>query len=379
MDSSGQDKISVIVPVYNGQDYLIPCIESILMQNDRSISKHENTYDNGNVYNNPLHSDIKSDTLFQMEILIINDGSTDNTADVCRHLADHYKNIRIITLEDLGVSCARNAGLSEATGNYITFVDADDRLLPGTLACLWELAVRTDSDITGCGFEMWHNEEDFNRIAASTAERKIAKNQPQENIDGYHHEEISYTGIQFIDTGILNGDTRCWGKLYRRKSIEGLRFEEGITIGEDMLFLLAATQCANKITITSFKGYGYYQNPFGAMNRVFKDSYMDQITCWQMAAERIAKVRPDLKYKATGIILISIMLTVGKIAELPKNHRKKHQDKLIHCHQQVTEAIKVSGAFSTLDNNYRLKIKLFKRFPALYIIVYKLWKQKKRN
>lgn len=342
-----QDKISIIVPVYNGQAYIAPCIESILAQTSPSLPK--------------------------LEIIIINDGSTDNTAAICRSLSELHKNIQIITLEDLGVSSARNAGLLKATGNYITFIDADDRLLPGTLLYLWELSVRTDSDITGCGFTIWHNETDLNNPPPhfGTSEQK-------ENIDVLHYKEISYTGMHFIDQGILNGDTRCWGKLYRRQCITTLTFQEDLTIGEDMLFLLAAAQQATKITTTNYKGYAYFQNPNGAMNRIFKESYMDQITCWQIAAERITKVRPDLNYKASGIILISIMLTVGKIAELPKHLRKPHQNKLTHCHHQLKETLKTPGALPSLNKSYRLKITTFKRFPTLYIKAYNLYKKLKQ-
>ena len=89
--------ISVIVPVYNGQDYLENCIISIENQ----------TYDN-------------------LEIIIINDGSTDRTGAICVKLKEKYDNIRVVTLEDEGVSAARNAGIDMARGGFLTFVDADD-------------------------------------------------------------------------------------------------------------------------------------------------------------------------------------------------------------------------------------------------------------
>ncbi len=343
-DKIQQDKISIIVPVHNGQAYLTPCIESITAQ--------------------------PSPPLPELEIIIINDGSTDNTAAICHSLSEHHQNIQIITMEDLGVSCARNAGLSKATGNYITFIDADDRLLPGTLLYLWELSVRTDSDITGCGFTAWHNEAD---LPQNPTPPHPSPTEPKEDIDVPHHKELSYTGMHFIDQGILNGDTRCWGKLYRRQCITALTFQENLTIGEDMLFLLAATQQANKITTTDYKGYAYFQNPNGAMNRIFKESYMDQITCWQIATERIATLRPDLNYKAAGIILISIMLTVGKIAELPKHLRKQHQTKLTHCHHQLKQTLKTPGAYPSLNKSYRLKITIFKRFPQIYTKAYNLY------
>jgi len=95
-----QPLISVIVPVYNGQDYLGKCIESIEAQ----------TYEN-------------------LEVIIINDGSTDATGQVLTGLKAKYDNIHVITMEDEGVSAARNAGLDAAKGAFVTFVDADEALV----------------------------------------------------------------------------------------------------------------------------------------------------------------------------------------------------------------------------------------------------------
>ena len=103
-----QPLISVIVPVYNGELYLKNCIESIEAQ----------SYE-------PL------------EIIVINDGSTDGTAEVCEKLAQSYENLSFITTEDLGVSASRNHGIALAKGELLTFVDADDRIHPQMLQRLY--------------------------------------------------------------------------------------------------------------------------------------------------------------------------------------------------------------------------------------------------
>ena len=121
--------ISVIVPVYNGEHYLADCIESI----------------EGQTYRN-------------LEIIIINDGSTDGTRKICNTLREVYENISVITMEDEGVSAARNAGIEASKGEFITFVDADDRLCPEMLAVLYECMLKTESDIAGCRFFIWKNE-----------------------------------------------------------------------------------------------------------------------------------------------------------------------------------------------------------------------------
>ena len=124
--------ISVIVPVYNGQDYLENCIISI---------EHQ-TYDN-------------------LEIIIINDGSTDSTGAICVKLKEKYDNIRVITLEDEGVSVARNAGIDMAKGGFLTFVDADDRLRPKALEVLYDSILSTGCDIAGCRFQTFREEPEW--------------------------------------------------------------------------------------------------------------------------------------------------------------------------------------------------------------------------
>ena len=186
--------ISVIVPVYNGQDYLEDCIDSIEKQ----------TYEN-------------------TEIIIINDGSTDDTASVCVRLREAYDNLHVITMEDGGVSAARNAGIDAANGVFVTFVDADDRLRPKTLRVLYDCIMRTGSDVAGCGFFSWGKEEEWEAFLRE----KCRIGRP-----------VEYTPSQFLREQLLRGNSRCWSKLYRRSAIGELRFPQELSIGEDMLFLV---------------------------------------------------------------------------------------------------------------------------------------------
>ena len=87
-----------------------------------------------------------------MEIVIVNDGSTDATGSICDRLSAACDNVRVLTLHNEGVSVARNAGIAAAAGEFVTFVDADDRLLPETLQVLYDCMADTESDIAGCRF-----------------------------------------------------------------------------------------------------------------------------------------------------------------------------------------------------------------------------------
>ncbi|MBQ9642745.1 MAG: glycosyltransferase, partial [Lachnospiraceae bacterium] len=121
MAEKAQERISIIVPVYCAGKSLESCVDSILASED-----------------------------VQTEIILIDDGSTDGSGKLCDRLASEHDNIRVIHQENRGVSCARNEGLRAASGDYITFVDADDAIDPGMLAFLLEMIHRDGSSIAGC-------------------------------------------------------------------------------------------------------------------------------------------------------------------------------------------------------------------------------------
>lgn len=318
--------ISVIVPVYNGQDYLENCVTSIENQ----------TYEN-------------------LEIIIVNDGSTDGTAGVCVKLKEKYGNIHVVTMEDEGVSTARNAGIDMAKGGFITFVDADDRLRPKTLQVLYDSILATGSDIAGCKFQAFRTEEEWQ--AHLQSRYRIRKS-------------TEYEPVDYLKQEILRGNSRCWSKLYRRSVIGNLRFQRGLSIGEDMLFLVELLPYVRGIAETDYPGYGYFQNPKGAMNREFTPKYMDQITCWEMARERVFSIDKGVEKEMTTILLMSIMLVAGKIALLSSGKRRKQKQYIEICHEKLKQELQVPGAFEGLSKGYQMKVRLFKNFPELYLFLY---------
>lgn len=320
-----QPLISVIVPVYNGQEYLEKCIESIQAQ----------TYEN-------------------IEVIIINDGSTDATGQVCVRLKEKYSNIRVITMEDEGVSAARNAGLDAAKGAFVTFVDADDRIRPKMLEVLYQGIMDTGSDVCGCSFLMWKTDEEWEELE----QKRYRVEKP-----------VTYRPGDFLEKELLNGNSRCWSKLYRRAAIGKMRFQRGLAIGEDMLFVVELLPYIRSISEFSYPGYGYYVNPTGAMNRTFTPRYMDQIACWEIARSKMPD-KPQIQAKVTTILLISIMLTVGKIAKLSGKERKKYKKYVDICHAKIKEEVKVEGAYAGLSKGYQLKVKFFSLFPAVYVALY---------
>lgn len=327
---SAEPLISVIVPVYNGQEYLDNCIRSI----------------EGQTYGN-------------LEVIIVDDGSTDETGAVCERIQTEYDNVRILTLGDEGVSAARNAGVEASAGELITFVDADDRICPEVLRILYDCMINTGSDVAGCGFFIWSSEEEWQQGPASG--ETIA-------------QPVTYDTDQYLREALLCGNSRCWSKLYRREIFDRVRFPEELTIGEDMLFLVKMLPYVAKITETDYPGYGYYRNPAGVMNREFTPRYMDQITCWQLAREEILQLDESLDAQVTVPYMMGIMLTVGKLAMLSAAGRRANRKYIQICYDKLRETLLVPGAYRRLSAGYRIKVRLFSLCPNLYLYLYHLHK-----
>ena len=164
--------------------------------------------------------------------------------------------------------------------------------------------------------------------------------------------------------------------MYRKSLLEqrhtGQWFREGMTIGEDMLFLMDLLPETGTIVEIDFRGYGYYQNPQGAMNRTFRPEYMDQIRCWEIAREQVQKFLPKCESKATSILLISIMLTAGKLAGLPSGERKQYETYVKECHEKLVKERKDREAMKLLPQGYRIKVRIFAMAPRLYLWCYHL-------
>lgn len=367
--------ISVIVPVHNGQDYLKNCVDSILAQ-----------------------------TYQRVEIIIINDGSSDRTGEICAELNRTHENISVIEMEDLGVSEGRNAGIERMNGEYAAFVDADDRIHPQMLEILYRNLVRTGSDVSGCRFFSWRTEGEWETGAAQEAQDLNPQKESRAPSDSGQNGVRLFTQKMFVLEGILKNDTRCWSKLYKKECIQDVRFRKGLTIGEDMLFLIDLLPHVRQIVSTDFEGYGYFQNPYGAMNRKFNPSYMDQITCWKLAGEGLSEWMAKLEQPAgqrqetcggladsaggltaseTSFVeetvaarqMVGIMLTVGKIAALPARERRENRQYAAACRQCLKECLTTGKGVAGLDREYRYKVRLFAAMPDVYVWLYGILKR----
>lgn len=202
-----QEKISVIVPMYNVEEYIEQTIQSLLNQ----------TYPN-------------------IEIILINDASTDKTGSIASSYAQENKNVRFFQ-QDLnkGVSAARNIGLKLATGSYITFVDSDDLLPNRAIETMYIISQENEADLV---IGSMQNFSDINNILQDTEDSIIKKVSIEEN-----PEIISNVFI--------------WGKLYTKELLQKIQFAEDIQYIEDHPFAIQTFLSATKIVTTSSIIYNY--------------------------------------------------------------------------------------------------------------------------
>lgn len=321
-----EKKISVIIPVYNTVEYLAECLESVTAQTYRNL-----------------------------QIVLIDDHSQDGSSELCDQWAEKDNRIRVIHRSNDGVSAARNQGIAETDGDYVTFVDADDKTDPDMFRILAEELERSGSDMAMCGFRFWHGE----KISAEMQKAEFIRADRERYVKEY----------------LLQGNTRCWSILYRRKCVEYRGFRMGMSIGEDMLLLADMLPVLSQVSITDYPGYFYRLNEKGVMQRAFRPSYMDQITCWKLAKEVLCEIYPEVETKVDSILAVSAMLTVGKLAAIPGKERAQNAVYLETCRNTVREALQNPEARKQLDRSYRLKTMLFSAIPNLYLGLYHIWKK----
>lgn len=322
-------ELSVIIPVHNGENYIRRCLKSV-----RTAVKD-----------------------LDAEIIVINDGSTDGTTAILEDIVPKCNNIRVVPLDDRGVSGARNAGIREAKGEYISFVDADDIVSHNIFTRLIKTSRDNNSEITGCSYFRWNNPDNV----TDTLDRE--------------YMPTAYGYESYLKNEILAGNARCWSKVYLSSVIkpdgeETIFFDETLTVGEDMLFLTRVAARANKmVELKGFTGYGYYENSTGIMTRPFEMSYMDQIKCWEMMEE----FTKDLDCKVN--LVVAIMLVASKIACLPAKSAANYANCVQECHDKLKKEMDENPEIKTrLDRGYRIKTAIFKFSPKLYLFIYHIWK-----
>lgn len=216
-------KISVIVPIYNVEQYLVKCINSILNQ-----------------------------TFKDFELILVNDGSTDSSLSICKNYLKKDNRIKIINKKNGGLSEARNYGLDKAIGKYVCFIDSDDFVEQNYLSELYYTIKQSNSDITICEFNTVN--EKYQRIDT------VCLNEPQTVKQTSGKDVVKYL---YEDNSIAN--VVAWNKLYKRSLFNNLKYEAG-RFFEDEYMIVPILWEAKSVSFVRKPLYDYLQRPDSIMH-----------------------------------------------------------------------------------------------------------------
>ena len=228
-------RLTLIISVYNGEKYILN-----------------------------LLNDIKYQTNDNSETIIINDGSTDNTLQIIEKFIEENKmNVKLINQKNRGVSFSRNVGIENATGEYIGFLDCDDRISHHYVSHVLSVIEKRKVDL--CIFSYNKIQKEKNIFELSKKSNDLTK------------EELLSQIFEFDSIGCA-----LWNKVLKKSIIEEnkIRFNSQIAIGEDMLFLLKYILCSEIFYFLNEPLYSYYLHSENTMNSIKKTFNMKYFTEW---------------------------------------------------------------------------------------------------
>ena len=241
------EKISVIVPVYNVEQYLERCVDSIINQ----------TYTN-------------------LEIILVNDGSTDNSGKLCDELAKKDERIRVIHKENGGLSDARNRGIDESESDLVGFIDSDDYIDSDMYEVLLKNLNDTDADLSMCALYDVYN----NTPEAQVTNKETWKLSSEQAIKMVMEAKIlSVTAVN---------------KLYRKSLFTDLKFEVG-KIAEDAFIMIKLLDKCEKIVATNKKKYYYVHRENSITTQKFSTKFLNVIEAYEQNSNIILEKYPKLK------------------------------------------------------------------------------------
>ena len=231
--------VSVIIPIYNCEKYLNECIFSVLEQ-----------------------------TYKDFELILVDDGSTDNSLNICYEFAKKDSRIIVIHQENGGVSSARNKGLKNAKGEFITFVDSDDYVENDWLKMLLTAILANNADVSICGIKF------DNKLRCLCENSSLTK------------DELLF---ELQKNGLLYS---VFNKLYRRKKLT-VEFRSGLKFGEDLLFNLEYFRKINDIAVVSQALYFYRKDNVNSATAGFREDKFDDILFLYKQTSDFCKIISD--------------------------------------------------------------------------------------
>ena len=317
---------SIIIPLYNCEKYIAQCLDTIFRQ---EINESD------------------------FEVIVIDDGSKDSGYSLASEYAKRHQNILVIKQENQGVACARNNALEKATGDYVTFVDADDMLVSGSLSTLIKIAVENKADIV------------------KAAHKEVPEDAVCEDFSSSHDNSSIQimTGEEAIVNVTRMKEGYCWGYLISRKLITDnrLSFPPKVAFMEDWAFITQAILKSRTFVNADVLLYLYRRNSSSCMANVTTEKMLLGCQAIDIVANLAKDTSGDVRKKLSDNVCVNINIVLWFTIHYRSifNRKKEIIKALLQLLQQV-------------DRTYIPEsLKLFRLFPSMYIIVRNLLASRK--
>lgn len=319
------DLITIIIPVYNVEKYLPKCIDSIINQSYKNL-----------------------------EIILVNNKSTDSSLNICKNYEKMDTRIKVINTDKKGVSYARNIGIKEANGKYLTFVDADDYLDLNFCKIMLQNLIRTNSDCVACG---------YNRVYENREER-IINNGLQE-----------LSNIEFLEKilEVQSGLGFCHMKLWKKEivDISKVKFNENIIVAEDALFCIQISESISKLFIVNEALYNYRFNEQSVV-RKYDSNYANKYLKAMIETKKYiqSKYNDELMLKKlSNYIVYHVLLIIVNYCFNPNNGNNTiEQFKLLKMICEIDEFNKAIKKCNYEGVSLTRKITIFTIKYKLYFV-----------
>lgn len=316
------DKISIIVPVYNVSKYIRKCLDTIINQ----------TYTN-------------------LEIILIDDGSTDDSGNICDEYAKRDKRIKVIHKENEGLSIARNTGIKNATGKYIGFIDSDDWIDLDMYNRLYNNLKNENAEISCC-----------NRLLVYSNKQK------EYGTSSYYEVMNSERAIELMCTYGYIG-VSVYTKLFEKKLFDGIEFPNGKK-SEDVFIIYKLLDKASVIVYDATPLY-YYRQREGSITSA-KNINLDIIDASKEMMDFVEKKYPDIKSVVENNYVYSIIGVYDTILKSKEKGTKIDELKKfivaeVRKYYQEIKSLKINS------KSRKIQLILIRYIPSLYCLAFKLY------
>lgn len=326
--------ISVIIPVFNTEKYLQRCVDSVINQQDVSL-----------------------------EIILVDDGSTDTSAKICDNYASNHHFITVVHIQNSGPSTAKNIGYDMATGNYVAFIDSDDEIKPDMFHTMLVSGYKHNADIVCCNYIQVDEEGQISHTEHTNQEYVLTQDEALKAI--------------LIKDKIYS---QCWTKIYKRETMDlhHVRNMEGLKTEEDFIYNIQAFACSKTVCIVDKPLYIYTHRSKSLSKDYYKNhinQYIDnRIIRLELVDSIIHERFPHLQEYSAYHCIFYYNELIGRICLFPSvyydsrvhkviSYIKKHSDVLMTYHNKL--------GFSNWGT------KLIMHLPSVLYLFYRYWKSKK--